>query len=461
MEGMSISFELRHVDLGDPRLDQRFVKLVEDFARRPGIGIPEACGDWAATKAAYRFMNHPKIDPAALRLASAHDAAAAWPDDGVVLMVQDTTSLDYTAHPSVRGLGPMTPPSRRGFFPHTTLAVGDDGVPFGLLDQRSWVRDDDPARVRKPRRKRDLHEKESKRWVEALAAAEAAAPPDRPIITVADREADIYDVFAAPRRAGHDLIIRIRGNRVVDAPEHLLGAAVEAAPVGGTMVVEIGRGDERPPRTAVLRLKWVALSMAPPVNRRGRARLPHPAVTAVLAEELAAPEGQEPIRWLLATTLAVESAADAERTVRRYSPRWLVERFHYTLKSGFKVEELRLGTAAALDRAATVFSAAAWRVMRLAYEARMRPDRPCADILTPEQAAVLAATVPNRDRSSPPLSLGEAVTAVAKLGGFLARKSDGAPGVKTLWRGLKALDERVEGYRAAVFDICGKLVGNS
>src|SRR5690606_24892011 len=120
----------------------------------------------------------------------------------------------------------------------------------------------------------------------------------------------------------------------------------------------------------------------PPVNRRGRSRLPRPAVTVVLAEERAAPEGWEPIRWLLAATPPIESAADAERTVRRYSPRWLVERFHYTLKSGFKVEELRLGTAAALDRATAAFSAAAWRVMRLAYEARLRPDRPCVDVLT-------------------------------------------------------------------------------
>lgn len=442
-------------------MDQRFVKLVDDFTRRPGVGITEVCGgDWAAIKGAYRFLNHPGVDPVDMRLAIGRDAVAAWPDDGVVLLVQDTTSLDYTAHKSVRGLGPMTPTSRRGFFLHTTLAVADDGVPFGPVDQRSWVRDDDPDRVRKPRRARELGEKESKRWVEALGAAEAVAPAGRSIITVADREADIYDVFAFPRRAGHDLIIRIRGSRTIDEPDRLLGAAVEAAPVGGTLAVEIGRGDERPPRTAVLTLKWVALTMAPPVNRKGRSQLSHTPVTAVLAEEQAPPAGQPPIRWLLATTLPVASTADAARTVRRYALRWLVERFHYTLKSGLKVEDLRLGTAAALDRASAVLSAAAWRVMRMAYEARIRPERPCTDVLTPEQADVLAATT-RRPPSSPPLSLGEAVTAIAKLGGFLARKSDGPPGVKTLWRGLKALDERVEGYRTAMTVICGIPVGNS
>ena len=247
---MMHTLERRHVRLGDARLDRRFVKIVEDLAAAPGAGVPEASGGWAAAKAAYRFFDNPGVDPDAIRDALRREALDRLPSAGPILAVQDTTSLDFTGHGAAAGLGPLEHPARRGLLLHTTLAVSPDGVPCGLLDRRAWARDP-AAPGRASRRSRPVGEKESRRWLDAAAAAERAVPAGREVVAVADREADVYDLFARERREGSHLLIRIRPGRGVAGPRRLLGEAVRAAPPRGVMAVELGRADGRPPRTAM------------------------------------------------------------------------------------------------------------------------------------------------------------------------------------------------------------------
>jgi hypothetical protein len=354
----------------------------------------------------------------------------------------------------------MAHPKHSGIFLHSVLAVTPEGVPCGLIDQRTWTRDPAEQGKRSTRRARATVEKESRRWIEALKATEAALPPGREIVTVADREADIYDLFAHPRRQGSHLLIRVKPRRGVRHPERLLGPAVRSTPALGTMTVDLRRGNDRPPRRAALTIRSLALEVAPPVKRKGRKDLPHAALTAILVEEEDPPRGQAAVRWWLVTTLPIRTRADAERVVRWYALRWLIERYHFVLKSGCKVERLQLETAARLDRAVATYSAVAWRLLWLSYEARRHPDQSCGRVLSDQECEVLcwATEEPGTVRDVPP-NLREAVRKIARLGGFLGRKGDGEPGVKTLWRGLRRLNDMVIGSTLNRINTSGRPVG--
>ena len=235
--------------------------------------MPEASGDWAATKAAYRFLDNPTRRPG--RHPGRASAAAPWNGsrpDGPILAIQDTTSFDFTDHPATTGLGYLEHAKRSGLWLHSVLAVTAEGVPCGLLDQRTWARDPADLGKRAERNKKETAEKESRRWLDALAATEAALPGGQEVITVADREADFYDLFAAPRRPGSHLLIRAKPRRRVRHAERLLGQAVRAAPAAGTMAVDLRRGDDRPPRRATLTIRFATLEIAPPVDRTPAAR---------------------------------------------------------------------------------------------------------------------------------------------------------------------------------------------
>jgi hypothetical protein len=458
------ALELRHVDLGDRRLNRRLVKLVDDLLHAPEASVPQASGDWAATKAAYRFWNNPRVDPDAIRAAHRDSTLQRLPDheDELILAIQDTTSFDFTDHPDTTGLGYLAHSKRSGLWLHSVLAVTAAGVPLGLIDQRTWTRDRTTLGKRAVRNKTETADKESQRWLDALAATEATLPVEPTVVTVADREADFYDLFAAPRRPTSHLLIRAKPRRRVRHVERLLGAAVRANPATGTMTVDLRRGDDRPPRRAILTIRFATLDIAPPSTHPRRKELPHLRLTAILAEEENPPHGQKPVCWWLLTTLAIATLADAVEAVRRYALRWLVERYHYVLKSGCRIERLQLETAARLERALATYAVVAWRLLWLTYEARRHPEGSCEAVLPREQWQVLHRVVHKTARvpASPP-GLREAVRQIARLGGFLARKGDGEPGVKTIWRGLRRLNDLVTGWRLSLKNPAHRVVGNA
>ena len=458
------ALELRHVDLGDQRLNKRLVKLVDDLLHAPEASVPVASGDWAATKAAYRFWDNPRVDPDDIRAAHRDvtlerlEAHRHEP----LLAVQDTTSFDFTDHPGTTGLGYLGHRKRTGLWLHTALAVTAAGVPLGPLHQHTWTRDPKALGKRALRNKKETADKESQRWLDALAATEAALPPEQMVVTVADREADFYDLFAAPRREKSHLLIRAKPRRRVRQVERLLSHAVRATAAAGTMTVGVRRGDDRPPRQAVLTIRFAAVDVAPPSTHVRRRELPFLKLTAILAEEEGPPAGQEPVRWWLLTTLAIATLDDAMRAVSWYALRWLVERYHYVLKSGCRIEQLQLETAERLRRALATYAVVAWRLLWLTYEARRNPEASCEAVLPREHWRVLHQVV---EKSKPlpatPPSLQKAVRQIARLGGFLARKGDGEPGVKTIWRGLRRLDDFVTGSKLSRHDPAPGVVGNA
>lgn len=436
--------------LGDPRRTRRLASLLSDLAVRPGDGLPAACATPAATKAAYRFAANDAI--AAAEILAAHIGATTdrLRGAGTILALQDTTTLDFTAHAALAGAGPLAHPAHTGVLVHSVLAATAEGVPLGLLHQHVWARDPEAVGQRHTRRQRPTAEKESQRWLDAQTATQQAVPAGSQVITVADREADIYDLFALERPPRSEVLIRATHNRCIAQEAHYLWDAVQAAPVGEVVPVAVGRRADREPREAWLRLRWVPVTLLPPRNRPGRAALAPVPLVAILADEPLPPAGQPAIRWLLLTSLPVADGEAALTCVRTYAQRWLVERYHFALKAGCRVEALQLRTTARVERMLAVYAIVAWRLLWLTYVARSDPDASCAVALSPMEWQVLAALAqPGTPLPARPPPLGQAVRWIAQLGGFLGRAGDGEPGLKVLWRGLRRLEDLTLGWQIA------------
>jgi hypothetical protein len=438
--------ELRFADLGDRRLNRRLERLVTALADKPAASVPHALDDWGQTKAAYRFWDNDRVAPADIRDAHRQATLARLPDEGTVLAIQDTTGLNFSGHKAVRGLGYLSRRHRRGLWVHTLLAASGDGVPLGVVHQEVWARP--PRRFGRARtraRRRTAH-KESRRWLTGLREAAALAGPRRGVVVVADREADLFDLFAAPRPAGVDLLVRAKPRRRLHKDARLLGEAAAAAPVLAALTVTLPRADDRPARTATLALRAAAVTLErPSVHPRRRLLRPAP-VWVILAEQTDAAPGEAPVRWLLLTTRPVWAAEEAAQAVRWYSRRWLIERLHFVLKSGCRIEDLQLETAARLRRALATYLIVAWRLLWLTYEARRAPEAPADAVFDATEREVLLRHF-QRPADGAPATLREAVRLVARLGGFLDRRGDGEPGVQCLWRGWQELQAMVKGYR--------------
>ncbi len=439
--------------LPDLRLGRRLQALVEALGRHAEARLGQALPNWAARKAAYRFFAHEQLTPAlilgAARPAVVQQVAQA---PGVVLAIQDTTSLNFSHRPASSGLGPLGPTAAQGFYVHSSLAVdAERGLPLGLLAQQLWARPPAASRSRTTRRKRLAGEKESKRWADVEAASLAGLPETVPVVSVADREGDLFSWFVATRPANAYLLARVAQTQRGTQSGQSVSAAAAAAPVGGHYAVAIPHAPNRPPRTARCRVRWTTVTLSPPQNGRREAGQRTPVTLwLLLVEEEAPPAGVAPLQWLLLTSWPVETWEDAVHCIHWYTLRWLIERYHFVLKSGCQAEALQLQTEARLERAVAVYCLVAVQVLWLTYLGREQPELPCELALDRDAWQTLwllgdpAAALPE---TPPPL--GEAMRRVAKLGGFLARRSDGDPGPLTIWRGLDRLRDLVAGVHLA------------
>lgn len=438
--------ELAHTKLPDQRLVQRLITMATDFASHPTASIPQACGDWAKTKAAYRFFDNDTVKPQAILDAHVQATVQRMQAHPFVLCAQDTTSLNYSTHPQTKGLGPISNNRDKtiGLLLHSTLAVLPCGQSLGLLHARSWARcprtfgRDSNTRNRTPRK-----EKESQKWLDSFVACQALAPlcPQTTLVNVADREGDLYDLFQqalAPTDAPPvHLLVRAQHDRQVNHPQKYLWDFLADQPVKAQIHIQVPRKEGQPARQATLAISFAPVTLRPPCLKEEQKPL---TLWSVLARELHPPQGVQAICWRLLTTLPVPTIESAVEKVRWYACRWQIEVMHKVLKSGCKIEQRQLETATRLQRVLMVDLIVAWRVLNLCHAARQTPDASCQQWLDPlEWRALWCYT---HQSSKPPTqapTVGQAVRWIAQLGGFLGRRHDGQPGVIVLWRGLQQL----------------------
>jgi hypothetical protein len=294
-------------------------------------------------------------------------------------------------------------------------------------------------------------DKESQKWITALTSTNTCAEfePSTTIVTVADQEADIYDLFNTPRPPNSELLIRARHNRVV-AGEHgeneeeiLLQDTIRRTDPLGQKVLELQATPKRAALVAILTIRATSVLLTPPKKRGKKDKNLKPIkMQRLLAEEENPPPDVEPVSWLLVTTLPITGLNDALQILVWYSYRWLIERYHYILKSGCGLEKLQLKTADRLSKALATYNIVAWRLLWLTYVNQIQPEEPVELVLEPYQWQALYCYI--HVVAEPPLQMptvNQCLRWIAKLGGFLGRKGDGEPGVKTIWRGFRRLDD--------------------
>ncbi|MGC2463257.1 MAG: IS4 family transposase [Steroidobacteraceae bacterium] len=454
-----MSQELAGADLGDARLSRRLVKTGEQLAKSPASPINEACATWAATQGAYRLFNNPKAAPAGILAPHVAETARRMvAQSEPVLVMQDTVFFTYGQHPKTKGLGPIgkgDSPGERGLIMHNALAFTSEGVPLGLLSQCIWARGEIPEEDYQDKIVRlqctAIEEKESSKWLLALRETQARTPRSVKAVTVADRESDFFEFLAEAEQLKGSYVIRARVDRQL-VPEESAGyerilEALAHAPVLGEREVAIPGNGKRKARTATVTVRSACVTLKPP-QRRGHAKdsaCSEPiAVNVVGSTEEHAPEGAEPISWVLLTNLPVNTFESASEKVDWYAKRWGIETWHKVLKSGCQVEDCLLEQAERLARYLTLFSIIGVRLMYIAYLARVQPDLPARKVFSEVeiQALHLRMTKDN-PKLEKPTRLQETVRLIGKLGGHLGRKCDGEPGVVVLWRGWMRLYEVV------------------
>ena len=318
-----------------------------------------------------------------------------------------------------------------------------------MLHQYCWSRKKRSGK-KQSRHKTPIAKKESYRWLKGAKAAEAALAGVAQTVHVGDREADIFELFAQPRAAGSELLIRAEHNRKVQHDLGYLVPTIEQAAVLGEFTLQVHRNPKRKARTAHLQVRAMEVTLEVPSKHPKSSGLEPVTLGVILVDEHLPPDdGGKPIRWLLLTTLAIASFEQVLTCVRWYSYRWLIERFHFTLKSGCGIEELQLESAFRLRKALATYSIVAWRLMWLTYRARLTPDDSCEIVLQKPEWRLLRRKFSPKSRSKKPPTLKQALVWIARLGGFLARRGDRHPGVKTLWRGLTKLHSMLEGAQLA------------
>ena len=427
-------------NFGDVRLTQRLVSLVAKLAEHPANSLPEALGRWSDVKAAYRFFDNEKVTVEAICNAHKKATLDRVKQQQLILAVQDTSVFNFTPHRATEGLGPIGELHQSGFFLHSCLAVSSEGVPLGILAHRLWVRPPESKDSHKTHKNRPLEDKESARWIEVTREVSNSVPAPTKVIMVGDRESDIFDLLLLTA-GNHDILIRAAWDRCLNQSQDHLWQAVENAPVLGHATIKVPRADERPERETTLTLRAATVTLRPP-RHRTKQKLAAPTLNALLIREQSPPEAIKPIEWMLLTTLPTTTFEQALQCLTWYAYRWRIERYHYILKSGCRVEKLQLETSDRLMRALAVYTMVASRLLWLTYQARQTPDAPCTACLSDsEWGALYATTHKTTILPDHPPDLQTATLWIAKLGGFLARKSDGQPGVKVLWRGFRRLQD--------------------
>ena len=443
------SAEISGARLWDGRCSRSLIEICDRLSACPGLSLSSALGP-RLRQCAHRITSNERVDIDGLLAGHRSETAQRCSNHSLVLAVQDTTEVDYTSHKAKTGLGPLTSVRNRGLLAHSVMAVHPSGLPLGVLGVSIWSRDPDQVGKRKTRNHRPTDQKESKKWIDGLRITEQAIGPDQQVLLIQDREADVFAFLATPRRTSTHLLIRACHPRLVEIagqPSAIkLTEAIVQAPVLGTFQVTVPRKPDEPERTAILALQLIKVKLLPPSNQ-----LPgepnEPQTAWVLRATETAVDNKQAIDWVLISTLEVNDLAFGSQLVEFYTRRWMIERLHYTLKSGCQVERLQVDDAHTLGNALALYYIVAWRLLYVTHLARTEPDTPAEAVLTRTEILVLS----NLSKQKV-TTVQTAVGAIAKAGGYSAYRGAKPPGVKVIWTGLRQIQAMAQGWDMAKND---------
>ena len=431
--------------LGHVRRTRRLVFSAARIASEPEKSFPEIF-DWKDLKGFYCLCDQKRATPEAIQGPHREQTRTAMGEHPVVLVLHDTSQIDFTSHSALQGRGPIGDSIGQGFLQHNSLAV----LPsprrlLGLAHQQLRTRI--PAPVGESSRSRKRRERESQMWLEGINAT--GRPPEGCTwVDVGDRGADIYEAMEASLSVGHHFLFRATQDRVVhpttklDEEVHLLQYARTLLSKGHDTVEIPGRGG-RPARTAKVALTSARVWVPPPKGtpqRKSRPTLPCWVIRVWEPDPPA--DVKEPLEWVLLSALRATKLAEIKQRRDWYTCRWLVEVYHDVEKNGCIIEERRFETARRMSACLAVLALVALRVLQMRLGLLWQPQLPAEQVASKVEREVLSLWLETQV-----ITVSDFVRGVSTLGGFLARKGDGQPGVRSLWRGYQRLQDMVVGYQ--------------
>ncbi len=418
MKHQWIHRQFSNVNMKDSRLQKRAVQIAQGCAEHPDKSLPDRFDDWAGVKAAYRFFSNPKVSHQALQQPHYQEVLekARWSEE-LVLFIQDGSELLFNSHPWTHGLGPTADCGGNGLMFHSGLVAkyheSKETEIFGLSYQEAWIR---------PERKSVDSPKESEVWLRTL---KKSGRPQKHWVSVGDRANDIYDFLHGAIEDGWRFVVRARHDRKVEIngeQERLFPwIRRQTAKCKSTLFVK-AKGKEFSGEVE-LEITWAKAKLLSPDKK-----------SALTAEEVTyirvwCPERPK-LEWLLMTNLPVENEVDAQRIVEIYRRRWLIEDYHKALKTGCRIEDNQLKEASRILALFGIIGVIATQLLAMREHCRLSPEKQveevvpkCCIMLMEQRLRVKLKTVRDYWRC------------LARLGGFIGRKSDGEPGWQTIWKG--------------------------
>jgi len=438
-----VSQEFKTLCLKSKRLESRFQMVMSDLSEQPEKSIWLAAGSRSNAQAVYRMLANDKFTKESILSAHRDAIIERSANDEVLLAVQDTMSVNYNGHTKTEGLGYNCEQSL-GINVHSCLLLAPSGIPVGILAQNATTRAEPNSvgKTREQKRSRPIEEKESYKWLETMEIAARNAPASVNLVHIADREGDIYELYALAQRIEEKFVIRAVHGRLTSDGTPVMQALRDSNIIGKTtIIIPANHKSKSKERDVVLNVQCINADILKPKIRRnsneleGKLRL-----TLIRLAEESPLEGTSPIEWLLMTNLEVNTSEDAVRIAGYYKQRWKIERFHFVLKSGCKIEDIQQRSVDGIELMILMYSIIAVHIMQLTFVSRNSPEVSCALILSEIEWKTLYCAA-NRTKSEPeqPPNMKEAVRLIAKLGGHVGAKSDGEPGLKVVWVGLNKL----------------------
>jgi hypothetical protein len=468
--------EFGGAELHDQRRSRRLIEVAAGVATRPQGKLPRSFQKPCELEAAYRLLETPDATHEAVIAPHITRVREESRRAGDYLWVADTTELDFSSHPAAEDLGLIGDGGGRGMFVHSNLVLRIEGwnteeepqvTLSGLGAQRCWVRTEHPSAAHEKKARRLGRSRESERW--AAAVEQVGPPPAETRYTLmADREADIWETLGRCQDNRWDFIVRANQPRALADQEGSVFDAVAAAPVVARFNLNLRSRPQRVTRdkktgrvkrvrkahggrTVELEVRTCTVRLRAPWRPGGSAE-PR-TVNIVEAKEVNAAAGDDPIHWVLLTSWPCRTAQEAMRIVKAYTRRWLIEEYHKALKTGARIEESQLRTAQRIQALLGIVAVVAVRLLNRKLLAATRANE-CVDVQEVGQAT-LTILEAKFGRPQDGWTNRNVLRCIARLGGFIGRKSDGEPGWITIWRGWQLLLPMVEGFNLARGERCG------
>lgn len=451
--------EFGEASLSDVRLQRRLVATAARIRLNPCGTLTRTITNVSELKGAYRLFANPKVRYWDIMEHHFDKTRQACRASGAYLMIEDTTELSFSQREKISGLGPLTKEGSQGFLAHTCLSMRIEGwstdekpdlTVVGLFGQECWARKPvegsraERKKVKRQQKASGNYKSESDRWGRSILSV-ASPEAGTQWTLVADRESDIFSLMTRCKEHKVDFILRAAQARKVLPDGEKVFQYMEKAPVLGRFVLPLRSRPGVKARKAMLELRAVSTLIQPPLeNPLNLKVLP---VNLVEVREINPPKGAEPVHWLLLTSWPCDSFSQVQRVVQTYASRWLIEEYHKALKTGTNIEDSQLSTFERINALLAVHAIVAVNLLAMKLLARTRPNELVTEKVISTEALQVLNLMCGRPREG--WTNDHFCRTIARMGGYLNRKSDGPPGWLSIWRGWLKLMVMLEGFRLA------------